>query len=260
MLDYCGGIEDLRAGVIRTIGEPVRRFTEDPVRMIRAVRHAARTGFTIEPETYQAIQHCAHLIDGCSKARVHEEFVRELVGGVSCQSLELMDQSGLMTFLMPELAKHFSQEGEGAKKRLFETAKRIDAEIKEHGALPTSVIFLAVHLDLFPDEIVGDHDSIRDVIADIFKSPGATRREREQMEHTLLTAFQLFHETGNTGKARRIVGRQSFYDALQLIRLTAANSEGRRCVDFWEKQGAAARHAPETGDGMMRRRRRYRRR
>jgi poly(A) polymerase len=82
VVDYVGGIADLEAKSVRVIGDPEVRFVEDPVRMIRAVRHAARTEFTIEENTFSTMCRLADKILLVPKARLYEEFQRELVGGV----------------------------------------------------------------------------------------------------------------------------------------------------------------------------------
>ena len=103
VIDYVGGLADLEAGVIRSIGDADERFQSDPVRMIRALRHGARTGFRIEPATWDAIlRHRERLVD-CSKARVLEEFYRDLRGGAALPSLSLMRRAGLLGAILPAL-------------------------------------------------------------------------------------------------------------------------------------------------------------
>jgi len=80
ILDYVGGIKDLKKGVIRTLGNPDVRFTEDPVRMLRAVRYAVRTGFDIAPETYDAILRKAPALKEINLSRLQEEFSKDLTG------------------------------------------------------------------------------------------------------------------------------------------------------------------------------------
>jgi poly(A) polymerase len=103
VIDYVGGLQDLADGLIRVIGDPDLRFGADPVRMIRALRHSARTDFRIEPATWDAILRHRELLLHCSKARVLEEFYRDLRGGAACRSLELMRESGVLQVLLPEL-------------------------------------------------------------------------------------------------------------------------------------------------------------
>lgn len=104
VVDYVGGIADLRDGLIRAIGEPERRFEEDHLRMLRAVRFAARFGFTIEPATMAAIQKLRALIHHVSFERIRDELVRILTEGHARRGLELLDATGLLQEILPEVA------------------------------------------------------------------------------------------------------------------------------------------------------------
>ena len=102
--DYTGGRADLAAGVIRAIGDPVRRFREDHLRLLRAVRFAARLGFTIEPATFAAMRELAPAIRGISAERVRDEISRILTEGGARRGFELLDASGLLQEVLPEVA------------------------------------------------------------------------------------------------------------------------------------------------------------
>ena len=104
VVDYVGGLTDLRDGIIRAIGEPERRFEEDHLRMLRAVRFAARFGFTIEQATMRAIQKLAAMIQRVSPERIRDELVRILTGGRAQRGFELLDESGLLQEILPEVA------------------------------------------------------------------------------------------------------------------------------------------------------------
>ena len=103
ILDFVGGQDDLRAGVIRAIGEPERRFTEDKLRMLRAVRFAARFEYTIAPETFTAIHHLAPAVRQVSRERVRDELTLMLTEGHARRAFELLDQSGLLHEVLPEI-------------------------------------------------------------------------------------------------------------------------------------------------------------
>jgi len=104
VVDYVGGLDDLRNKVIRAIGDPERRFQEDHLRMLRAIRFAARFGFDIDPGTMAAIQKLHENIRRVSSERVREEIVRILTEGHARRGLELLDASGLLVEIMPEIA------------------------------------------------------------------------------------------------------------------------------------------------------------
>jgi poly(A) polymerase len=105
ILDFVGGREDLEAGIIRAIGDPAARFGEDKLRMVRAVRFAARFGYAIELATLKAIQKLAPEIDQISMERLRDELTKILTEGAARRGFELLDQTGLLIYLLPEIAK-----------------------------------------------------------------------------------------------------------------------------------------------------------
>jgi poly(A) polymerase len=104
VLDYVDGQADLRRGVIRAIGDPYARFREDHLRLIRAVRFAARFGFTIEGATMDAIRRDHALILKVATERVRDEISRILTEGGARRGFELLDESGMLADLLPEVA------------------------------------------------------------------------------------------------------------------------------------------------------------
>ena len=105
VLDFVGGLADLEAGLIRAIGEPEQRFEEDHLRMMRAVRFASRFDFTIEPATFAAIRALAPKIAGVSNERVRDELNRMLTEGHARRAFELLDASGLLAQVSPEVSR-----------------------------------------------------------------------------------------------------------------------------------------------------------
>jgi poly(A) polymerase len=105
VLDYVGGKNDLRDGIVRAIGEPRLRFEEDKLRMLRAVRFAARLGYAIEPKTERAIRRLASEIGQVSRERIRDELTRMLTEGHARRAFELLDQTGLLRQVLPEIAK-----------------------------------------------------------------------------------------------------------------------------------------------------------
>jgi poly(A) polymerase len=104
VLDLVGGRKDLEAGIVRAIGDPERRFAEDKLRMLRAIRFSARFGYTIEPKTFSAIQKLACQINQVSRERVRDELTRMLTEGHAREALLLLDASGLLHEVLPEIA------------------------------------------------------------------------------------------------------------------------------------------------------------
>jgi putative nucleotidyltransferase with HDIG domain len=104
VLDFVGGQADLRAGVIRAIGEPDRRFGEDKLRLMRAVRFAARFGFAIESETLAAIRRHASKVTTVSAERLRDELTKLLTEGAARRGFQLLDDTGLLAKILPEVA------------------------------------------------------------------------------------------------------------------------------------------------------------
>jgi poly(A) polymerase len=103
ILDFVGGQRDLQAKIVRTIGHPARRFAEDKLRMLRAVRFAARFGYTIEPATLSAMQNMAAQIQQVSRERARDELTKMLTEGRARDAFLLLDQAGLLHQVLPEV-------------------------------------------------------------------------------------------------------------------------------------------------------------
>ncbi|MDE1176622.1 MAG: CCA tRNA nucleotidyltransferase [Edaphobacter sp.] len=104
-LDYVGGRDDLAARLIRAIGDPLQRFTEDKLRMLRAVRFAARLGFAIEPRTAAAISQLASQVTVVSTERIRDELTLILTEGGARRGFELLDELGLLPHILPEITR-----------------------------------------------------------------------------------------------------------------------------------------------------------
>jgi poly(A) polymerase len=104
ILDFVGGRADLNAGIVRAIGDPERRFAEDKLRMLRAVRFAARFAFQIDPATMAAIQKLAPEIHQVSSERVRDELTKMLTEGQARRAFELLDKTKLLPEVLPEIA------------------------------------------------------------------------------------------------------------------------------------------------------------
>jgi poly(A) polymerase len=105
VIDYVGGVADLEAGVVRAIGRPEQRFAEDHLRMLRGVRFAARFGFALETETKLAIRALAAKIASVSRERVRDELTKMLTEGHARRAFELLDETGLLAEVLPEVAR-----------------------------------------------------------------------------------------------------------------------------------------------------------
>lgn len=108
IVDYVGGMDDLANGLIRAVGHADLRFHQDPVRILRALRHAARTGFSLTDDTRQAIINRRNELLQCPESRLRDEFMRDLVGGASAPWLDLAMASQILPLLCPALARRYA--------------------------------------------------------------------------------------------------------------------------------------------------------
>src|SRR5688572_15429030 len=150
VIDHVDGLADIAARRVRTIGDPEIRFQEDPVRMLRAVKFAARLDFQIEPATYRALVRWRHEIRKCPPPRVLEEVYRLLRGGAARRSMEILVETNLMSALSPALAGLF--EGPGAPVTSVATT----------GEVPRS----SVRKSEYEDDVEEEDDEDEDLDAD----------------------------------------------------------------------------------------------
>ena len=104
IIDHVNGRDDVKKGIIRTVGNPEDRFHEDSLRMLRAVRFATRFHFTIEPEAFAALQRNASLIQKVSCERIGDELSKMFTGPDPARALTLLDETGLLAIVLPEVA------------------------------------------------------------------------------------------------------------------------------------------------------------
>lgn len=113
VVDYVGGLEDLKAGTLRLIGDPTQRYREDPVRMLRAVRFAAKLGFRIHPDSEAPLQELGHLLADIPAARLFEEVTKLFLGGCAVTGFELLRHYDLFRYLFPMTDEVLSHEEQG---------------------------------------------------------------------------------------------------------------------------------------------------
>ena len=117
--DYTGGYDDVQARLLRLIGDPEARYREDPVRMLRAARLAAKLGFTIEAATAEPIPRLAPLLAEAAPARLFEETLKLFLSGHAVASFELLEAHGLLPALLPETAQALASNKSGALRRML---------------------------------------------------------------------------------------------------------------------------------------------
>jgi len=151
--DYVGGLRDLRNGVIRLIGDPETRYREDPVRMLRAVRFAAKLNMTISPETGEPIPRLATLINDVPPARLFEESLKLLQAGHGYATYELLREYQLFQPLFPSITRYFTEQGDSPMERMIDqvlknTDNRIHNDMRVNPAFLFSAMFWYPQLEM----------------------------------------------------------------------------------------------------------------
>ncbi|HWV38163.1 MAG TPA: polynucleotide adenylyltransferase PcnB [Vulgatibacter sp.] len=148
VLDYVGGREDLERRQLRTIGDPDVRMQEDPVRILRAVRFAAKAGLEIEPGTWGAMVRHKEELARCAPPRVLEEIFKLLRSGHSHRCMELLHRMGGLEVLLPPIASFLAQAGPERSAALFESLRLLDEVVRSRPLPDDSVLLstLLVHL------------------------------------------------------------------------------------------------------------------
>ncbi len=161
IIDYVGGIKDLDGGVARFIGDAKVRVQEDPVRMLRTLRHAGRTGFSVEAEAYDAITEFPALLKHCPGARLYEELLKDLRSGASRVVIPLYKEAGLLKYVTPSLAQ-LAESDPRAWQRQLSVLSSIDKYVlklknrRNGGEAPPSVLVSSLFLGNLSDDFFDD--------------------------------------------------------------------------------------------------------
>ncbi|HAS54444.1 MAG: poly(A) polymerase [Nitrospirae bacterium GWC2_57_13] len=159
VIDYIGGIDDLQRGLIRLIGDPVTRFTEDPVRMVRAVRFTAMLGFTIEEQTERALIEVRDKVALASPSRLYEETLKLFLLGAGEKTYQLLRKYGLFGVLFPHLNDWLGAESDGfPHTRIGKALEWVDACIQAGREVPPTVLFSLI-LGQYLGEQAGKHQA-----------------------------------------------------------------------------------------------------
>jgi poly(A) polymerase len=259
IVDWVGGVEDLRRRTIRTIGDPLVRFREDPVRMMRACELAGRLGFGIEQRTQAAIEELAGEMAKAAPARLAEELVALLRCGAAGPSMQWMLDLGLLEPLLPE-AYAMVQASERGLGEFGQILPVLDRKVgagraASDGGLLAAVLLPSVLLRRLDVEAVGQRALrraelkalVREAAEPFFRRYGMSR-ERVRLTLEALDGFlRLCEPPASAAERVKVAARASFPDALWLFELLAeATGEGFQELAQWQ---AAARRRPVLAAG-----------
>ncbi|MFP6879615.1 MAG: CCA tRNA nucleotidyltransferase [Roseibacillus sp.] len=240
VLDYVGGRGDLEARVVRAIGEPSKRFEEDSLRLLRAVRFAIRTDFELDPATWEAMCADAALLKRVSPERIRGEFDKIITHPARRRGLELLVESGLMEFVIPEFLAlrgcqqppEFHPEGDVYVHTLI-ALDLLPEEPSLELALSVMLHDIAKPPTLPVDEDTGRirnnrHDRVGASMAeDILRRLRYSNQEIEDVSAMVANHMKFMHvQHMRTAKLKRFMARPTFHDEVELHRVDCTSSHG----------------------------------
>jgi len=267
LIDYVGGLEDLELKLLRSIGDPKIRFREDPIRMLRAIKFAARCGLTIEEEAREALISERWEIPKSAPPRILEEILRTMRGGSARRSYQLMRELGVMEVILPRFEKFLASNEENVfeqRMHFWEGLEAVD-ELRADGVELSAATLLGClllpplraeaesrGLDLDSPAVV---DELLPTFATEMHVP---RREFERLRAAIMLQGRLRRGLSHRG-ARGLPARPGFDEALELFEVsTRSSGEDHELVLAWRELAEDAPPSPEASEPRRRKRRRRR--
>jgi poly(A) polymerase len=263
VIDYPAGVSDLHARVIRTIGDPELRMREDPVRMMRAVRFAAKLGFEIEPATHAAIERHRGDLTKSSVPRLVEETFRTLGQPEAARAIVLMEQLGLLELLLPFLSAHLrAHPGPCEESPTVRNMAALGRALYGGLGPDHAIVLAAMFLDFARESPISRERF--DLLGEL-RARGFARGDTERMR-LLIEAFA--HLAAPSRRTRRLMRRPYFADARRFFEMMAPTYRIDPMVltrfladpEGYLARGAQRTNAAEPGTPGGRRRHRRRRR
>jgi poly(A) polymerase len=260
LIDYSGGLEDLRKKVIRSIGDPDKRFREDPVRIIRAARFCAQLGFTVSKNDLRASHECAPLIVQANAHRMLEELYKILRCGASAGTIATLDELKILGHWIPEIAPT------KYRPALLARLAAVDRRRLAGEEVPVAVLLTALLYDLF-DEAMGERRGFQDAFVILHQKFGelATRLRIPKREWdavcNLVARQSSFTRKPDGAKGRgfekRFVRNVHFPNAFSFFGILAeATGKYATELEYWKQLAAEApprraehHNAPHTAFG-----------
>ena len=232
VIDWVGGLKDLEKRVIRSIGDPMIRFREDPVRMMRAIKFASRLDFKIEKDTAKAMHKLHSMILSASAPRVCEEVFRLFPYGKSAEAFRMMWEYGLMGDLLPELAEFIKKDG-GLKSRTWKylaTLDRYEIAMAKQGYDVPNGLRAAVLYAAWAQDESGSSREIMGTMLRSLKIPKATYF----LAVLMIDSVKRLSRPPEKSR-RRFLHNRDFQDALDFNRIVV-RAEGRseKILDQWQ--------------------------
>jgi poly(A) polymerase len=251
-------MEDVARRTIHTIGEPIVRFREDPIRILRALKFAARLDLGIEPDVYDAIVSCREELAKAARPRVFEEILRLLRGGAAHRSMWLFWEVGAMAILLPELAAFLDDDAAtaGGGDRFWRKLDAIDRNTRRQGkALDDIVLWSTLLAEPLEESIAGSADrseATADFLEPIVDRIAMPRRIADAIRRISAMIPRLAQ-----GRGGRLLKNEVAGYAIDVLEI-ALESEGRSVEGLVKLREEAQTFAPEVSASAGRRMGRFR--
>jgi len=272
IIDYVNGYEDIKKNLLRSIGQPYVRFKQDPVRMLRLLKFQARFGLKVDPDAHIALVECKEDIVKSSPARVLEEILRMLESGAAHAFIQLLNEHGMMSHLIPEVAHFIEKEEEG--KEIYLYLQEIDRYFQDPEAdnLQRSLLLCSMAFPLLQKRLKTqflDREKIphlgqiqnhtRNLVSDLFQEfLLLPRRLRYEMQNVLLGQYRLTPLHKKTLR-KRVPKDSDFHLAIKFLELRSCLEPGLKKVhedwhDLYSSEEHPEEHAPRKRRNRPRRR------
>ncbi|HXX67103.1 MAG TPA: polynucleotide adenylyltransferase PcnB [Polyangiaceae bacterium] len=249
VLDWCGGMQDIRRRAIHTIGDPTVRFREDPIRILRAVKFAARLDLGIAPDVYDAMVATREDLAKAARPRLFEEILRLLRGGAAHRSMWLLWETGTLSVILPELAAFLDDEEAtaGGAQRFFRTMDAVDAMTHARGRPLDDVVLWTLLLKEPLDEACeGERDKVRTIfefLEPVIERVAVPRRIADGVRRIVAVLPRL--AAGRVGRFARTDLINSAIDVLE-AKLLASGQSVEAANRLRSSAGDVGRSAPPS--------------
>jgi poly(A) polymerase len=272
VLDYHHALDDINAGMLRTIGEPAVRFREDPVRMLRVIRFSAKLGFQIEAQTAAAIDELAYLLEDVPPARLFEEVLKLFHSGSAVTTFERLRQHDLFGYLFPDTEAVLATLDHDFPRTFLPLAlKNTDKRIAAGKPVIPSFLFAVLlwepyhkQRQVYIQQNIGDYESIHmaanDVIEQQIRTVAIPRRFTAQVRE--IWEMQYFFDMRRKRQAYRLIDNRKFRAGYDFLLLRASVGQAEQVIaDWWTRlqdQDEAGRRQTinQLSGGASRRRKR----
>ena len=228
VLDWVGGMRDIERKAVHTIGTPVVRFREDPVRILRAIKFAARLDFGITPETYDAIVQCRGALAMAARPRLFEELMRLMRSGSSHRCLWLAWETGVLDVLLPELAAYLA-DADGPHGNVWRILSELDRQVASRSEpFDDTILCTVLLLEPLREACHGSKDRVRaasDFLEPLVDRLNVPRRITDSVRRIVAILPRL--EAGRPGRFARTPLYTSAHQVLQLTQGTTTAAGAR---------------------------------